>query len=171
MQKKAVTGALSTHFLAILVSMIAIVGFSFGSYTRTSSAAPRLEDVELGIEHVAPLALSVEMSTREDKSIVDISHDGDEKIFVSVPADWERREVRRASLDSVVADGTGLTYRRWHLPAGSAVSYRVPYIIGGMTVHNPSEVPMKVKLTRVDLNEDTVTRDILLIKESPKELW
>lgn len=171
MQRKPVTKALSTHFLACLISLIAIAGFSVGSYVRMTSAAPQTESVEIGIEHTAPLALSIEMSTREDKSIVDISHNAEEKIFISVPADWERREVRSAPLDTVVADGTGLDYRRWHLPSGATVSYRVSYVIDQMTIHNPSELPVKVTLTRVDLNADTVERDILLIKESPKELW
>lgn len=170
MHQKAQPAALSTHFLASLISVIAITGFSVGSYIRMTTAAPQLQAVEIGVEHTAPLALSIETSTREERSIVDIGNGGTEKIFLSVPSDWERREVRRTTLDEVHADGAGFDYRRWHLPTGATVSYRAPYIIGAITVHNPSEIPIKVTLTRVDLDKDLVERDIILIKETPKVL-
>ena len=163
---------LKTHSRACAAACLTLLAFMLGSHMNFSSAASgERRSVELGIEHSAPLALDIDMSTRDGKSIVDISHGAEEMIFVSVPDLWERREVRGSTLDAVVSDGTTFSYRRWHLPAGASVSFRVPYIIESMELHDPSETPVKVTLTRVDLNEDTVEHDVILVHDSPKELW
>jgi hypothetical protein len=100
-----------------------------------------------------------------------MSHDAAETIYVSVPSDWSRREVKGASLADVIADQPTFGFTRWHLPPGTTISFALRRPPASILFHNPSGVPVQVRLTRVDIEEKTIDRMNILVKDAPVNLW
>jgi hypothetical protein len=130
-----------------------------------------MKTIDIGIEHDKPLALSFEMSSLGGVAIVEIGVDGSERVGLSVPSSWIRREVRGAPIADVTSDEESFGFVRWSLPGSSSVSFRVPHTPGNVVLHNPSGVALKVNVTRVMLPDEVVERDVLLVQESSRELW
>ncbi len=163
--------ALRTHGRASLAAFVLILALAFGTFLAQDRSARGMGGAaEMGIEHQSPMALQIEMSARDSWSIVEIAQESAETVGLSVPTAWERREVRGAALEAVVAEESALGFRRWRLPPGVTVSFRAPSLIETLRLHNPSGVPVKVELTRVDLAENTAERDVILVKDAPIDL-
>jgi len=163
------------HTIAALAAVIAVVVLAQGtirgdSLDVTAQVNPQTR-VEIGVEHVRPLTLSLTISTNGKNGIADISHDGTGTAYLSLPSSWTRREVRGTSLSTVIADPPTFGYTRWAIPAGATVSYAVPVAPSTILLHNPSGVPLQVKLTRVDLQTQNVERDVILVQDATTELW
>ncbi|MDD5623856.1 MAG: hypothetical protein PHI23_04060 [Candidatus Peribacteraceae bacterium] len=164
------------HVLAALFAIVAVVVLSQQalhgtSLDLTASLTETNMKADIGVEHTGPLSLSLSLSKGEGSGIADIGQYGEETIAVSVPADWQRREVRGAPLASVTADPSTFGFTRWHLPPGTVISFGVPVSPASLILHNPSGVPLKVTLTRVDLEAQSVERDVVLVQESSVQLW
>lgn len=166
---------MTVHSLAALAAIIVVAALAQGaihggSLDLTAQVSTQSR-AELGIEHTQPITLSLTVSTRGAHGIADISHDGTGTAYVSLPASWTRREVRGASLADASSDPPVFGFTRWHLPAGSMVSFDVPVPPSTILMHNPSGVPLQVKLTRVDVVNNTVEHDSILVKDVSVELW
>jgi CO dehydrogenase/acetyl-CoA synthase delta subunit len=160
------------HTFALIV--VAAVSASIGTSAVLRAhitTPPETITVEIGIEHTAPVSLSLAMSTLKGKALLDLTQESGETIFISLPENWERREVRNVSLHEVAADLSTFGFKRWRLPAGAAVSFTLPIAPDSLILHNPSQVPLKVSITRVDLETSQVTSDVILVQDSPVELW
>ncbi len=163
------------HTIAALAAVIAVVVFSQGTIRSglpglTANVSPQAR-AEIGVEHVRPLSLSLTVSTNGKSGVVDLGHDGSGTAYLSLPSSWMRREVRGTTLAAVVADPPTFGFTRWAIPAGSTVSFAVPVAPETILLHNPSGVPLQIKLTRVDLVTQEVERDVILIQDATTELW
>lgn len=91
--------------------------------------------------------------------------------MLSLPEPWRRREVRRATLEEVAATETGLGFIRWMLPPGATLSLSVAESPKHLTLHHPSPALLKVRLSRVDLENNVVVRDMILVQGKEANMW
>lgn len=127
--------------------------------------------VDIGIEHQRPLSLGLEVGVNGNIAVAEFYSQSDETILISVPSTWIRREVKNASIDQVVAEPPSLGFTRWSLPPRAGISFRINDTPDSVILHNPSGVQMKLDLAYVDLETDTVEKDVLLIQEDTVKLW
>ena len=99
--------------------------------------------------------------------MIELTHDAKDMIFLSVPADWQRTEVRGVTLASVVAEVPALGFVRFHLPPRAAISFVTSGTWQHLTLENPDRILMTVKMTSVDSDKKSVTKDVILVKEGP----
>lgn len=125
---------------------------------------------DIGIEHAEPLRLSIAFSIGKQSSIISVEHDSLETVRLSLPEDWRRDEVRGSVLSRITSDPPEFGYRKWHLPAGSLVSFRTDIPWKQLTLHNPSGVPLTVRVTTVDLLMGTSETNAILVKDVPVPL-
>lgn len=174
-RKKPLSGS-SLHFAIATTALFGIVAISGQNALRSSHANVRGSGfakgpiAELGVEHTESLGLTMELSALHGKGIAEISHDGKETVFVSVPQDWTKREVRNVPISSVTSDPPSLGFARWHIPSGARISFTVPSAPSKIILHHPSDTPLKVDITRVNLDADTVDRDVILVQGASVEL-
>lgn len=168
------TQLLLLHGTISLASLFAIVFFNsdWAAAIIPKPAAPEMYTVDLGVEHTSPITFGIDVSALNDMAIIELTHkEGEETIAVSVPETWVRREVRNATIEEVTADSSAFGFTRWQLPSGAILSFRVPRTPEKIILHNPSQMPMKVEIARVDLEKESVEKDIVLIQEASAELW
>jgi hypothetical protein len=79
--------------------------------------------------------------------------------------------VRRARLEDVAPIETGLGYVRWTLPPGATLSMSVPKSPKHLILHHPSTALLKLRLSRIDLEDNTVARDMILVQGKEVEIW
>ena len=128
--------------------------------------------VDIGIEHVLAISLTIDVSILDGASIVEITNaEGGEIAFVSVPEEWQRREVRKASIAEITSEESSFGFKRWKLPPNATISYRSQEIPQSMVLHNPSEIPVKVTVNLVDLAKNSIEHDIILVQEASVLLW
>lgn len=157
------------HGLVAIVAIILITVVTYrGGDTGANLTAGR---AEIGIEHTTRLTLSLVLSERGGNGIADISHTSGREIYVSLPMDWTRREVRGAPLATTAGDAPTFGFRRWRIPAGALISFAIPHFPSSMLLHNPSGIPMEIDLTRVDLDTTRTERNVILVQEGTVELW
>ncbi|MFH1444422.1 MAG: hypothetical protein ABIG34_03460 [Candidatus Peregrinibacteria bacterium] len=164
----------SLHVAAAVAAVIAVVVLSQGALRdgAPSFMAQLLpsQRIEIGLEHARPVTLVLSLTTNGTKGVADIRHDSLETIALSLPQSWTKREVGGVPLAAVTADPPTFGFTRWSIPPGAIVSFDVtpPSTI---LLHNPSGVPAEIRLTRVDLEQNAVERDILLVQEGSILLW
>jgi len=169
-----VSSPLALHSIAAVVAVVAVVtvsqgmgGFSPENFTAQLTGQNR---IEMGIEHARPLIVALTLSTNGTSGIADLRHDATDPIFVSLPSDWTTREVKGA-LEAVKSDPPVFGFTRWTIPARTSISFSVPHPPASVLMHNPSGLPLQIKLTRVDLTTQKTERDVILIKDVSVELW
>lgn len=162
------------HAAAAVAAIVAVVVLSQGALRDGASSLTAAlipgERAEIGLEHTKPVTLSLSFTTNGTNGVMDIRHDALETVYLSLPSTWIRREVGGVPLTAVTADPPVFGFTRWSMPAGALVSFDVtpPSTI---LLHNPSGIPADIRLTRVDLEQNAVERDILLVQEGSILLW
>lgn len=126
---------------------------------------------EIALEHTTSLHLTIEVAVGKNTTLLEFSHSGDEMVFLSVPHEWIRQEVRNMDIRSLSVDPPELGFSRYHLPPQAGITFKVDHPLPSLLLHNPSHVPLEVALAYVDLERDTVTRRTTLIQEGPLSLW
>ena len=127
--------------------------------------------VAIAAEHKGSASLGLDVSTLQGTAIIDCVNEGEGTIYLSLPESWKRREVRNARLEDVTLVETGLGFTRWTLPVGATLSMTVPEAPRHVTLHHPSPGLLKVRLSRIDLEDDAVTRDTILVQGKEVEIW
>ena len=117
------------------------------------------------IEHDQPITFSLSLSMRDGIRMIDIAHDSKREIFVSVPAEWRRGEVRGVALNAVASQEPALGFVRWHLPPKAEISFKATGDWRRVTVQNPRHIPLTLRLTAVDLARDHAEHDVFLLKD------
>ena len=163
----------SQHIFALLVlsASIAIFGISGVKRAQVTPMQRTENTVEIGIEHNEPLSVSIEASEMKGRGLFEIEQKGSEKILLSVPGEWIRKEVRNASIKDVIYESASLGFKRWHMPAGSSILFELPKFPTSLIVHNPSKVTVKVALTKVDMESGSTENEVMLVQEGPVKLW
>jgi len=169
-----VSSPLALHTIAAVVAVFAVITVSQrGIKSDPQDFTAQLtgsNNIEMGIEHARPLIVALTMSTNGSSGIVDLRHDSSDPIYVSLPSDWTTREVK-GSLDAVKTDPPTFGFTRWTIPSRTSISFSVPHPPASILMHNPSGIPLQVKLTRIDLTTQMTERDVILIKDVSVNLW
>lgn len=129
---------------------------------------PRIASIpslDIGVEHASPMTLSLTITANDTERMVDVTNDTVEPIALSVPDTWKRGEVRTVLLKEVTAEAPSFGYVRWTLPKHASVSFATTHPFDHLAVHNPSSVPLKIRLTSVDLQKNTGDHQVYLVKE------
>jgi len=157
---------------ALVVTAAVISVFSFQSF-RASVQQSVFEPVrvEIGVEHELPLSLSLSVSELKGSGLMDLHQEGIEEVFISLPSSWQRKEVRNVPLSSITEENTSFGFTRYQIPAGASVTFAILKYPDTLLVHNPSGVTLKVALTMVDLQTNTVETNVVLVQDSPAQLW
>ncbi len=152
-----------TAIVAALVLAMASAGNRMASVVQ--------EPAVIAVEHGTPLKLTLTVGEGKMPGMLDASHDGTGPVKLSVPSGWTLREVRNAALKDVPADPPSLGFTRWVLPPRAVLSFSLPAPPTGLTVMNPSGIPLHVTLTRVDLAKDTAEEETFLLTEESLRLY
>jgi hypothetical protein len=150
--------------------VLAAVLLLYAGGVGPSSTASTGDTAEIAVEHSSAITLTLRMSTGKSKGIADVSSDGNDGLRVSVPAQWQRRDVRGAALSAVTSDPPSFGFRRWHLPAGATLSFWIGDP-AHVRVRNPSETPVLVLAKRINVVTGKTDEKSVLIKEGTADLW
>jgi hypothetical protein len=157
-------------FIALAVFM-GVTAVSQGPFRATILEWQTRGTEEIAIEHASSASLALDVTERDGKAIVEFTNESEKAILLSLPEDWKRREVRRARLEEVQKSETGLGFVRWSLPQGATVSFLPKAMPTHLIAHHPSPSPLKIRISRVDLAQDSVVHDVVLIQEEREDLW
>lgn len=163
--------ALGIHGLLAAAALLSVVLVIGTRRTEAPSAANAEHIADMAIEHDAPATLTVAASILHGGALIELANTNADAVYISVPSDWQRSEVRNAPLAAVQQEPPMLGYVRWHIPAGARVSFRAPQAPGGVLLHNPNKQPLKVTVILVELEDDTVMQDIVLVYGKAARLW
>lgn len=154
MLSRSLIGAL---ILFVVVALIVM--------TRQTPLPRTIASLDIGVEHKTSMTLDVTITKNDRLRMIEFGNDQLEAIALSVPADWKRGEVRNVPLKDVTADAVSFGYVRWHLPSKTVVIYQTNQPFEQLNMHNPSGVPLKIRLTVVDLQKNTGEHEVYLVKD------
>ncbi len=158
----------SVNFLPLILSLITMGGIAMLLQQQHSAKTfGSMRVTEIGIEHKSALRLGMSFTTGSGTGLFEISHDGTETALVSLPDTWQVRAVRFARLQDVPSDPTTFGFKRWHLPPGVVLSLFVPSPVGKIQFSNASLSPVELRIKRIDLQANTATSDVYLVKDQP----
>ncbi len=155
--------SLSLHGKVIGGTLVFLLLFAVGSQWSQGTGSAE-DDPVIAFEHGSPVTFSLTLSRRGSVRVVDIDHDAKETIFVSVPQDWRRTEVRGVPLTSVTSQPPELGFVRYTLPSRAGISFRSEGNWEHLTIENPRHVPMTLKFTGVDADKNTSVQEVRLIQ-------
>ena len=158
------------HARSALLALLTMAAVALLALPRSTSA-PGSEGARIAVEHARPLTLSIRVSEAAGSGMLEMTTRGEETAGISLPEAWIRTEVRGVPLADVTAEEPSLGYVRWAVPAGATVQFRLPTFPKSATLHNPSLVPLEVRLTTVDLRGGTAEHDVRLMQGATAELW
>lgn len=154
---------------ATLVAVAVISSLSL--FTSQGIGSLRDHPASIAIEHSMPLDLSFDISVRSGQALIELRHKGRESISLSVPSDWERREVWNAPLRDITADPSSFGFTRWHLPPDTGISFLAPAAPTTLVLHNPTEELLTIDLTHINLDTAELTKDVVLVQGPRQVLW
>lgn len=155
----------SRHAKTAFLALILPLALWIGTANMRMTADTQERYVTMAMEHGEPVTVSLTLARETGIRRIDITHDGAETVFVSLPENWRRDEVRGAALEDVTREEPNLGYVRWALPAGSDVTYESPDDWTRAEIENPTGIPLGIKLTTVDLEENTSDYRVILIQD------
>jgi len=161
---------LTRHSAIAAITILPLVGWAAYAAASHTLEQRTLKNVEIGVEHALPATLSLTASRGKGQQLMDITNDNNEILFVSVPEEWRRTEVRNVPLATITADDASLGFRRWHLPPKAGLGFTSAHAWKSITFHNPSGIALKLRVTTVDLERDTAEHDVYLVKDEPFEI-
>ncbi len=132
---------------------------------QTAPGNGAISKVDIAIEHQSPAALTL-TRTLDGIGITDIRNDAPETLYVSIPEEWLRDEVRGVPLAAVTSTEASLGFKRWVIPAGATVSFRTTEQWNTLNVRNISEQTMRIAIVTVNLEQQTTEIESYLIDES-----
>jgi hypothetical protein len=129
--------------------------------------------VNIGIQHTYPAHIQFELSTKNTIGILDVSFIEGEDISVqiSLPTEWERREVQGLQLDNIQFSESQFGYTTWTFPRDASMQFFLPAIPDSVLVHNPSTATLQLSLFKVSLKTNAVEENVLLVHIEPVLLW
>lgn len=121
--------------------------------------------VEIAVEHQSPAAITL-TRTSDGTGIADIRNDSRETLYVSIPEEWLRDEVRGVPLSTVTSTEASLGFMRWVIPIGATVSFRTTDTWNALSVRNISNETMRLAVTTIDLQTQTTETESYLIDDA-----
>lgn len=157
--------SLSLHGKVIGTTFVFLLLFGLGSRWAQNENDAESDSPVIAFEHGSPVTFFLTLSMRGSVRIMDVDHTSKKTVFVSVPQDWRRTEVRGVPLSSVTAQPPGLGFVRYTLPPHAGISFRAEGSWEHIMIENPRHVPMTLKLTTVDGDKNVSAQDVILLKD------
>jgi hypothetical protein len=165
---RAARSMLTLHTRIALLTLLPVLLWGAVRFVEGQRAEPsRTEPLSIGIHHDGNAAVTLTKSVGTRPQLIDIGNDGAGTVRISLPASWERGEIRGAALASIVADEAMYGERRWHIPAGATLSFRNALPPRSWTIRNPSGLPLRLRIVTADMEAGTVEREVYLLAEEP----
>lgn len=177
--KKTVTQARSLHLgmhLIIAGSAIAVL-LLLGIIERNTFATRGTNAAEvvpstIGLEHNAPLSLSMLFAKKDHAGYVSITNESNETIHLSVPSDWTRTEVTGAEIKDVTHEIPVFGFTRWTLPGKAGIKMLQPESPAAIFFDSQSEATAAVDVKSIDLTTMSVSNKVVLVqRQTLVPLW
>lgn len=160
--------AIAGSAVIVLVLLSALERNTFATKPGDAAAPP----VTIGLEHEAPLSLTVLFAKKEKSGYVSLVNLSGENIHINVPSHWKRSEVTGTDIANVVQEIPVFGFTRYSLPAGAGVKMLLPESPTSVFFDSTSDAITTVDLKTVDLTtSDTDRRVLLLQKQLLVPLW
>lgn len=130
---------------------------------KTAHIPEKIADI--AVEHTQPLTIRLRVTQNKMLRLIELGHDAPRTIFVSLPEEWQRGEVRGVPLTQVTSEPPSLGFRRWQIPAGGLIVFHSQSDFINVRIHNPSGVPLKIRYTSTDVEKRTSDHEVYLMKE------
>ncbi len=128
--------------------------------------------VTIGLEHSAPLSLSVLFAKKDNAGYVSITNQSSETIHLNLPSTWNRTEVTGASLKDVAQDIPVFGFSRWTLPGHAGMKLLMPAAPAAVFFDSVSASTAAIDLKTIDLTTLTVSNKVVLVqKQTLVPLW
>lgn len=165
----------SMHFLIAGIAIGVLFGLAYvekGTFATNPSSAQDLPAATIGLEHTAPLSLSVLFARKDGAGYASITNGSNETIHLSLPSGWSRMEVTGASLADVKQEIPVFGFTRWTLPGKAGIKLMLEQSPGAVLFDSTSSATTAVDLKTVDLTtSETSSRVILVQKQSYVTMW
>ncbi len=142
------------------------------TFATRQSAAEDIVPVTIGLEHSAPLSMSVLFARKENAGYVSITNQSSETIAINLPSTWTRTEVTGASLSDVKQEIPVFGFSRWTLPGNAGIKLLMPTAPEAVFFDSTSQSTAAVDLKTIDLSTLGVTNKVVLVqKQTLVSLW
>lgn len=150
--------------------LLGVVGS--GAFQTKESAAQDAVPATIGMEHHAPLSLSVLIAKKEHAGYASITNQSNETVYVSLPSAWTRTEVTGASLKDVTQEIPFFGFSRWTLPGKAGIKLLMPSAPDAIFFDPVSTSTAAIDLKTIDLTTLNVTSNVVLVqKQTLVKLW
>ncbi len=141
-------------------------------FSTNLSSAEDSVPVTIGLEHTAPLSLSVLFAKKENAGYVSISNHSSETIHLNLPSSWKRTEVTGADLKDVMQGIPNFGFSRWTLPGKAGMKLLMDSAPSAVFFDSVSSATAAVDLKTIDLTTMGVSNKIVLVqKQTLVPLW
>lgn len=126
----------------------------------------------IGLEHSAPLSLSMLFAKKDHAGYVSITNESNETIHLSVPSDWTRTEVTGADIKDVTHEIPVFGFTRWTLPGKAGIKMLQPESPAAIFFDSQSTATAAVDVKSIDLTTMSVTNKVVLVQhQTLVPLW
>lgn len=160
--------AIAASAVVVLVLLSAIERNTFATKPGDAAAPP----VTIGLEHEAPLSLTILFAKKETSGYVSLANLSGESIHISVPSRWKRSEVTGTDISNVVQEVPVFGFTRYSLPPGAGMKMLLPESPSSVLFDSTSDAIATIDLKTVDLTTSQMNRRVLLLqKQLLAPLW
>jgi hypothetical protein len=126
----------------------------------------------IGIEHNAPLSMSILFARKEGAGYVSITNQSSETIHINLPSSWSRTEVTGTTLKEVTQDIPVFGFSRWTLPGKAGMKLLMPSAPNAVFFDSTSTSTAAIDLKAIDLTTLGVSNKVVLVqKQTLVPLW
>lgn len=142
------------------------------TFATKQSAAEDTMPVTIGLEHTAPLSMSILFARKENAGYVSITNQSNETIHINLPSSWTRTEVTGATLKDVPQEIPVFGFSRWTLPGNAGMKLLMPSSPSSVFFDSTSSTTAAIDLKTIDLTTLGVSNRVVLVqKQALVPLW
>ncbi len=142
------------------------------TFATNKSAAENAVPSAIGLEHSAPLSMSILFARKASAGYVSITNQSSETIHINLPSTWTRTEVTGASLNAVTQDIPVFGFTRWTLPGNAGMKLLMPTAPSAILFDSTSTSTAAIDVKTIDLSTLDVTNKVVLVqKQALVMLW
>ncbi len=142
------------------------------TFVTKQSSAEDAVPATIGIEHNAPLSMSILLARKEQAGYVSITNQSSGTIHINLPSVWTRTEVTGALLKDVAQEIPVFGFSRWTLPGKAGMKLLMPSAPSALFFDSVSASTAAIDLKTIDLTTYDVTNRVILVhKQTLVPLW
>lgn len=166
--RQAMHGTVPLHGKSLLLGLVLVS--ALGAWVEKSLPVVETRIADIAVEYEKPLFLDATFTSKKGAFLLELSVKSGSGVAVSLPADWERTQVKNAPLASITPEDAAFGFRRWHIPQDATLTYQFREALDGIRVLNPQRKPVNVRYRSINLDTGTVTDVSRLFSEAEATL-